>query len=97
MSRTLKIVCPCCDSLIVVNPATGAILRADRQEKREHQSLDDVLDHVRSQKNDARDRLTQAINEERHREEILEKKFQEARRKAAENPDEAPPHPFEGD
>ena len=97
MSRTLKIVCPCCDSLIVVDPATGAILRAERHEKREHQSLDDAIDHVRSQKREARDRLSRAMDEETHREEILEKKFREARRKAAENPDEPPPHPFEGD
>ena len=97
MSRTLKIICPSCDSLIVVDPATGAILRAERKEKREHQSLDDALAHVQSQKRDARDRLTRAMDEERNRDEILEKKFQEARRKAAENPDEPPPNPFEGD
>lgn len=96
MARNIKIVCPCCESLLVVDPGTGAILREERKEKREHQSLDDTLQHVQSQKKEARDRLTRAMEEARHREEILEKKFQEARRKAAEDPD-PPPRPFEGD
>jgi len=36
------------------------------------------------------------MEESRHREEILEKKFQEARKKAAESKD-PPPRPFDGD
>ncbi len=96
MSRSLKITCPCCETLLVVDPKSGAILREERKVKRAHQSLDDALDHVRNQRNDARERLERAMEESRHREEILEKKFEEARRKAAES-DEPPPRPFEGD
>ena len=74
MSDNVTIVCPCCETRLVVDSSTGAILREDRVVNREHGSPD-----------------------ARHREEILEKKFQEARRKAAENPDAPVPRPFDGD
>lgn len=96
MARTLNLVCPCCDTLLVVDPATGAILREERRARREFQTLDDALDQVKSQHRDAQTRLNRAMQEARNREEILEKKFEEARRKAAES-DEPPPRPFDGD
>jgi hypothetical protein len=96
MSRSLKIVCPCCASLLIIDPDSGAILREERKVVREHQSLDDALQHIQSQKQEAKARLSRAMEESRHREEILEKKFQEARKKAAEDPD-PPPRPFDGD
>lgn len=96
MSRTLKVVCPCCDTLLTVDPNTGAILLEERRRHREHQSLDEALGHVKAQRKEAADRLARAMDEERHREDILEKKFQEARKKAAES-DEPPPRPFDAD
>lgn len=96
MPSSLHLICPCCDTLLVVDPETGAILREERRVKREHQSLDDALSHVKNQKKDAEAKLTRAMQEARNREQILEKKFQEARKKAAES-DEPPPRPFDGD
>jgi chromosome segregation ATPase len=96
MAQTLNVICPCCDSLLVIDSDTGAILREERRTHREFQTLDDALDQVKSQHRDAQTRLNRAMQEARHREEILEKKFEEARRKASES-DEPPPRPFDGD
>jgi hypothetical protein len=96
MARNLEITCPCCESLLVVDPETGAILREERVVKREHKSLDDALSHVAAQKRDAENRLERALQENKNRDEILEKKFEEARRKAATST-ERPPSPFDGD
>jgi uncharacterized Zn finger protein (UPF0148 family) len=96
MSANLSILCPCCETLLIVDPATGTILREERATRRQHQSLDEALDQVRSQRKDAEARLARAMQENRHREEILEKKFEEARKKASES-DEPPPRPFDGD
>jgi uncharacterized Zn finger protein (UPF0148 family) len=96
MANTLKVVCPCCDTLLTVDPATGAILLEERRQRREHQSLDEALGHVKAQRKEAEDKLARAMEESRHREEILEKRFQEARKKAAES-DEPPPRPFDAD
>ena len=96
MPSSLELTCPCCDTLLVIDPETGSILREERSVKREYQSLDDALNHVKSQKKEAEAKLARAMQESRHREQILEKKFQEARKKAAES-DEPPPRPFDGD
>jgi seryl-tRNA synthetase len=97
MSENLEIVCPCCETLLVVDRETGALLREERSARREHKSLDEALGSVKAQKREAEQRLARAMEEAKHREQILEKKFQEARRKAAESPDVPPPRPFDGD
>jgi len=96
MPDNLKITCPCCETLLIVDPDSGAILREDRVVKRQHQSLDDALGQVQAQRKEAEAKLSRAMEENRHREDILEKKFQEARKKANES-DEPPPRPFDGD
>jgi DNA anti-recombination protein RmuC len=96
MPKNLRITCPCCESLLVVDPESGAILREERKLKREHQSLDDALDHVKAQRREAEEKLSRAMEESRHRQEILEKKFEEAKKKAAESKT-PPPRPFDGD
>src|SRR5262245_47284125 len=87
MADSLKIVCPCCDTLLTVEPRTGAILLEERRQKRTHESLDAAMGQVKAQRKEAEEKLARAMDEARNREEILEKKFQEARRKAAESPD----------
>jgi hypothetical protein len=96
MSKSIRITCPCCDTLLVIDPATGSILLEERRKQREHQSLDEALGKVKAQRREAEEKLARAMEETRHREEILEKKFEEARKKAAES-DEPPPRPFDGD
>ena len=97
MSDTVNVVCPCCETKLVIDIHTGAILREDRVVKREHGSLDEAFGTVRAKKREADERLEKAFADAKHREEILEKKFQEARKKAAENPDAPVPRPFDGD
>ena len=96
MPKSIRVTCPCCETLLVVDPDTGAILREERKIKREHASLDDALGSLRSQKKEAAEKLARAMEESKHRQEILEKKFEEARKKAAES-DEPPPRPFDND
>ena len=97
MAGNLTIICPCCETRLVIDAETGAILREDRVVKREHGSLDDVFGSIQAKKREADEKLEKAFADAKHREEILEKKFQEARKKAAESPDAPPPRPFDGD
>ena len=96
MSKSIKVVCPCCNTLLTLDPATGAVLLEERRQRREHQSLDDAMSQVKAQRKEAEEKLARAMDEARHRDEILEKKFQEARKKAAES-NEPPPRPFDAD
>ena len=96
MPDTIRVTCPCCETLLVVDPDTGTILREERKTRREHASLDDALGSLRSQKKEAAEKLARAMDEAKHRQEILEKKFEEARKKASES-DAPPPRPFDND
>jgi len=97
MPETLKILCPCCETLLFVDPSSGAILREERKKHREHATLDAALDNVRAQKKEAEEKLRRAMDENRHRDEILEKKFEEARKRAAADPTGRPPNPFDNE
>lgn len=96
MPKSLKITCPCCDTLLTVDVATGAVLLEERPRHREHRSLDEAIHQVKTQKKEAEAKLARAMEENRRRSEILEKKFEEARRKA-ESSDDPPPRPFDND
>jgi len=96
MSRNFEVTCPCCETLLVIDPETGAILREQRVLKRGHKSLDDALESVAAKKRESENRLDRALEEEKNRDAILEKKFEEARRRAA-NSTDPPPRPFDGD
>src|SRR2546428_14122532 len=85
MPENLKIVCPCCDTLLTVDPETGAILLEERRKHREHASLDEALGQVKAQRKEAEGKLARAMDEARHGEEMLEEKFQEGRKKATES------------
>ncbi|HUD72991.1 MAG TPA: hypothetical protein VMQ62_13615 [Dongiaceae bacterium] len=96
MTRNFEVTCPCCETLLVIDPDTGAILREERVHKREHKSLDDALDSVAAKKRESESRLERALEDQKNRDAILEKKFEEARRRAATSTD-PPPRPFDGD
>ena len=93
----LQVVCPACSNRLTVDRATGAILLEDRPKREGFQSLDEAAREAGEKRRQARDQLAKAMEEERHRDEIMEKKFREAVKKAEENPDDKPIRPFDLD
>lgn len=96
MPRNFEVTCPCCETLLVIDPETGALLREQRVHKREHKSLDDALENVAAKRRDSENQFARALEDQKNRDAILEKKFEEARRRAADSTD-PPPRPFDGD
>jgi hypothetical protein len=96
MPEALDVTCPCCDTLLKVDPDTGAVVWADKK-KAPAKDFDELVDRVRSQKSALDDKFARSMAQNRNQKDILEKKFEEARRRAAENPNERPPNPFDND
>jgi uncharacterized membrane protein YkoI len=93
-----EIVCPCCDTRLVVDAATGVILSEDRPKKAPLKSFDQAVAEVRGAKEKADKDFTNRLDQAKHEKEILAKKFEEAMKKAEKNKDEKPPpRPFEFD
>jgi hypothetical protein len=95
MPEALDIVCPCCEAVLKVDPETGAVVWADRK-KRKPKDFDDLVTRVQSSKSVLDEKFARSVRQTKHAAEILDKKFEEAR-KRAEKDDSRPPHPFENE
>lgn len=89
--KTLRSVCPCCQAVLTVDPATGDVLM--HQEPAKKGPVLDLGEAVKSLKKDAAQRdeiFKKSLDEEKRKGDILKKKFDEAFKRAQENPDEKP-------
>jgi hypothetical protein len=86
-STTIQITCPCCDAILTVDPALGAVL--DHKLPAKPQLAVQLKDAVSFVKEEAsrRDEKYQKIAEaEKNKSKVLEAKFQELFKKAKEEP-----------
>ena len=86
-STTIQITCPCCDAILTVDPALGAVL--DHKLPAKPQVAVQLKDAVSFVKEEAsrRDEKYQKIAEaEKNKSKVLEAKFQELFKKAKEEP-----------
>ena len=95
MPEALDVTCPCCSALLKVDPETGAVVWVD-QKKAPARNLDELVTRVHSQKDRLDEKFARSVAQTRHSKQILEKKFEEARRRAADDPTK-PPHPFDNE
>ena len=93
----LVFTCPCCGTVLHLDRDSGAVLLEERPKKGPVKSFEEAARENASRQEQARAQLARAMEERKHRDEILEKKFREAVKKAEK--DEAPPplRPFDLD
>lgn len=96
MPEALDIRCPCCGALLKVDPETASVIWADRA-KAPPRDLDDLVKGVHSQKSRLDEKFARSVAQTRNQREILEKKFEEARKRAAADPTGRPPNPFDNE
>ena len=95
-SKNLELNCPCCGTLMIVDPATGVILRSE-QPRKGVASFGELLKEVGASRQKTETKLQRALEEQRQREEILRKRFKEAVRKAEESDEKPAPRPIDLD
>jgi hypothetical protein len=96
MPEALDVTCPCCGSLLKVDPETGSVVWLDRK-KEPPKDFDDLVNRVHSQKSLLDEKFARSVQQTRNQKDILEKKFEEAKKRAAENPNVRPPNPFDNE
>ena len=99
LKKTLTVECPCCGATLQIDAASGKILFAEEpKHSRKDFSFDGQLEQIRKQKEQADDMFSKAFREEAERKKLLERKFEEAQKKAQEDKSGAPPRrPFDWD
>lgn len=97
MPDRIEITCPCCQTRLVADTDTGEILAEERPKKDIEKSFSDAVSQVRSGQSRREEAFSKAFERTQKLDSLLEKKFEEARKKAKENPDEKPINPLDYD
>jgi hypothetical protein len=96
MPEALDVTCPCCGALLKVDPETSSVVWVDKK-KAPAQDLDELVNRVASQKSLLDEKFARSVQQNKNKREILERKFEEARRRAEADPSVKPPHPFDNE
>ena len=92
VSALFEITCPCCNSLLKIDPETRAVISHKQVEKRS--VIDDLSVAVQKLKGEAGRReeaFQKSFAEQKQHGKVLETKFDELLRQAKEDPDQGPP------
>jgi hypothetical protein len=96
MPEALDITCPCCEALLKIDPETGTVVWVDKK-KAPAKDFDDLVSRVASQKDLVAEKFARSVEQTRNQGAILDRKFEEARKRAALNPNERPRNPFDNE
>jgi len=96
VNEDFKIVCPCCQSKILIDYKTGAVISQEKAPSKAAPTFEQAVAQNKKRKADAEDAFAQAVREHENKDELLEKKFKAAFEKADKD-GTPPPHPFDYD
>jgi hypothetical protein len=97
MADRVEIVCPCCETQLIADADTGEILAETRPKKDVDQNFNSAMSHVRSGESRREEAFSKAFEKTKKLDSLLEKKFEEARKKAKEDPDKKRHNPMDWD
>jgi hypothetical protein len=80
--KNFEIVCPCCESTIVVDRITGDVLLHKQKQTKVGGSLESMVSNLEVQKSEAAKRFERQLDAQKDRGRILEERFKEALERA---------------
>ena len=96
MSDRIETVCPCCSTKLVVDTKSGEVLSEERPKHDHSQSFDDAMTQVKGGEARRKQAFDKAFDRTQHLDDVLQKKFEEAKKKAAKDKSK-PIKPFDLD
>lgn len=92
----LEITCPCCEARILVDRATGTIIRHDaKPDAKGSGSIADILQGLASKKASSESLFQREMDSMKDRDRLLDEKLQEAVKRAKDMKDEKPIRPID--
>ncbi|HVI07840.1 MAG TPA: hypothetical protein VND65_06050 [Candidatus Binatia bacterium] len=89
---TMEVTCPCCGALLKVDAATSAVISHTPAVKpKMFSDMEEAARAMKEQDSRRESIFRQSVEAQKHASELLEKKFQEALKKAKETPDTGKP------
>lgn len=86
MTDRVKVVCPCCSTKLVVEAQSGEILSEERPKVDPEKSFESAMSQVKSGSQRREEAFAKAFDRTKRLDDLLEKKFEEARKKAKDEP-----------
>src|ERR1700747_3290998 len=91
-SELFEVACPCCSAVLKVDPDTKAVISHMAPVKpKPFSDFEAAAKAMREQEGRKESIFRQAVDAEKNKADLLEKKFKEAMKKAKESPDEGRP------
>jgi ribulose kinase len=91
-SASFEVTCPCCNAVLKVDTATRAVIAHTAAVKpKTFSDMEAAAKAMREQDNRRDSIFHQSVEAQKHANDLLEKKFQEAIKKAKETPDTGKP------
>jgi hypothetical protein len=88
----LEVTCPCCGAVLKVDAGNGAVIsHVEPLKPKMFNDLDEAAKAMKEQDSRRDSIFRQSVEAQKHSADLLEKKFQEALRKAKESPDTGKP------
>jgi len=96
MKERVVVVCTCCRTKLTVDTETGEVLSEERPKLDPARTFDEAMGEVRHGAQQRHEAFSKAFERTKHQDDLLNKKFEEARKKAAKRTDK-PRNPFDMD
>jgi hypothetical protein len=93
-NRDVKVVCPCCESVLEVDARVGSVIRWKRKDELDasgkrivrESDWDDAASRAKERKSGAMDKFDASLTQERGREQSLDDLFDQAKKKQGDKP-----------
>jgi hypothetical protein len=87
-----EVPCPCCEAMLKIDPATRAVIsHTPKAVPKTFADMEAAARHLRESESRTESIFRQSMEAEKNKAELMEKKFQEAMRRAKESPDTGKP------
>jgi hypothetical protein len=96
MADRITVVCPCCETTLVVETEGGVILSEERPKKNLDQTFENAMGIVQGGSKRREEAFDKAFDRTQRQDDLLDKKFEEAQKKAKQDPSK-PKSPFDLD
>ena len=91
-ATTFEVTCPCCTAVLKVDPSERAVIAHTAAVKpRTFADMEEAARAMKEQDNRRESIFRQSVEAQKHASDLLEKKFQEAVKRAKESPDTGKP------
>jgi ribulose kinase len=90
--QPFEVTCPCCNAVLKVDPSAKAVIgHTAAQRPKMFNDMEEAARAMKEQDSRRDSIFRQSVEAQKHASELLEKKFQEALKKAKESPDTGKP------